>query len=241
MSPRKSRLMRGARLCAALVAVVALSACSEETRSELEDSLGDVEAPADGGGEGGSEQPGEGEDPAPSPGDDNGDQAPPPGPENGDQAPPPSEEDGDDSEDMSDGEWVLIVVLGVVAIVLIIAATHASASHSRRKEEERSALDSRVGEIAGHARWLHDQGSVEVLRLTDPQQLGLAWRGTRQHTIDLESSIAALSTQTGDERINQSLRHLGHSVAALRGALDTNVALRLDPAAARTAATLRIN
>ena len=146
----------------------------------------------------------------------------------GAREPPPAD---NQSDGMSTEEWIVLVVLAVAAAAVIVGATYASTRHAQRKGAAQSVLRDRLNNIVGTSRWLQDQGSVEVLRPSEPEQLHQAWNGIREHAIDLESEIAVLARQVGNSRLSRVLVDLGQSVAALRGALDANVSLRVDPAA----------
>jgi hypothetical protein len=186
--------------------VVLLGACSSETQDQIRDAVSTT-APSDGEAPPEETAPPETSPPETSP------------PE--ETAPP--EEDG---ESLSTEEWVLIGILAVVLFGLIIGATSASARHSEKKQAARSALNGRLGEIAGGSRWMVDQGSVEILRTTDPAQLRTSWDDLRRRAIDLEGQIATLVSSTGDGNLDESLRYLGQRVAGLRGSLDSLVSLR---------------
>ncbi len=81
------------------------------------------------------------------------------------------------------------------------------------------------------SRWLADQGSVDVQRATDVQQLELAWQSVRSRAVDLENRCQALAGSAGNPNLSDALRTLSVSVAGLRGALETSVQLREDPKA----------
>ncbi len=57
------------------------------------------------------------------------------------------------------------------------------------------------------------------------------WAAARTQLVDLESRVASLTPQLSEEGQRQSLNQLGMAVAGVRGALESNVGLRLDPEA----------
>jgi hypothetical protein len=187
----------------ALGLVVLLGACSSDTQDQIRDAASTIAPPE------GTAPP----ETAPP------ETAPP-------ETAPPETAPPDDGEGLTTEEWILIGILAVVVFALIIAATSASARHSEKKQAARSALNGRLGEIAGGSRWMVDQGSVEIMRTTDPTQLRTSWDDLRRRAIDLEGQIAALASSTGDGNLDESLRYLGQRVAGLRGSLDSLVSLR---------------
>jgi len=188
----------------ALGLVVLLGACSSDTQDQIRDAAGTIAPPE------GTAPP----ETAPP------ETAPP------ETAPPEEGTPTEDGEGLTTEEWVLIGILAVVVFALIIAGTSASARHSEKKQAARAGLNSRLGEIAGGSRWMVDQGSVEILRTTDPAQLRTSWDDLRRRAIDLEGQIATLVSSTGDGNLDESLRYLGQRVAGLRGSLDSLVSLR---------------
>jgi hypothetical protein len=188
----------------ALGLVVLLGACSSDTQDQIRDAASTATLPE------GTAPP----ETAPP------ETAPP------ETAPPAESTPPEDGEGLTTEEWILIGILAVVVFALIIAGTSASARHSANKQTARAGLNSRLGEIAGGSRWMVDQGSVEILRTTDPAQLRTSWNDLRRRAIDLEGQIATLVSSTGDGNLDESLRYLGQRVAGLRGSLDSLVSLR---------------
>ncbi len=134
---------------------------------------------------------------------------------------------GDGGSDLTNEDWILLGVVGVLAIGLIMGVTSVASRHSETKAAAKADLNSRLGEIVGSARWVHDQGSIEILRQTDTRQLASSWNGVRERIVDLEARISVLASETGDRRLEQALTRLGQTAAGLRGALESSVSLRL--------------
>ena len=112
---------------------------------------------------------------------------------------------------------------------MIVGVTSVAHNHSEKKAAALAEQNRSIGEIVGTARWIHDQGSVEVLRLTDPDQIERSWGDVRGRMIDLEADVATKRAATDDPDLAGSLGRLGESVAGLRGALSSYVSLRTGP------------
>ena len=133
-------------------------------------------------------------------------------------------------------EWVVLILLGVAALALVMGVVSLTTNHSDKKKAAQSSQNRRIGELVGLGRWILDQGSVDVLRATEAQQLQTAWQTMRARSIDLETRSASLAGATDDPNLYEMVQRLAQNVAALRGSLETNVSLRLDSnAAANTA------
>ncbi len=134
----------------------------------------------------------------------------------------------DTGSELTNEDWILLGVIGVLAIGVIMGVTSLASHHSENKRAATDSLNRRLGEIVGAARWLHDQGTIEILRLTDTRLLASSWNTVRDRIVDLEARISVLANETHDRRLEQALLRLGQTAAGLRGALETSVALRLD-------------
>jgi hypothetical protein len=145
---------------------------------------------------------------------------------------------GDGSGSESDGsslsteDWILLGILGVLGVAVIMGVTSLAHHHSEKTQAAKANLNSRLGEIVGSARWIHDQGSIDVLRVSDPRQLASTWDGVRERIIDLEANVSGLGSQVSDRGLQQALSRLGQTAAGLRGALGSSVSLRLGSDAA---------
>ena len=135
--------------------------------------------------------------------------------------------EGDDGSSLTTEDWILLGILGVLGIGVIMGVTSLAHHHSEKKQAAKAGLDSRLGEIVGSARWIHDQGSMDVLRVSDPRQLASTWDGVRARIIDLEANVSGLGSQVSNRSLQQSLSRLGQTAAGLRGALESLVSLRL--------------
>ena len=130
---------------------------------------------------------------------------------------------------MTTEEWILLGILAVAAVALIVGVTSAAHSHSEKKAAAQAEQNRTIGQIVGTSRWVHDQGSIEILRQSDPDQLNRSWDDVRGRMVDLEAQIATKRTATDDANLERALGTLGQSVAGLRGALSSYVSLRTSP------------
>jgi type IV secretory pathway VirB10-like protein len=208
-----------------------LSACSDDSKSQISEAVGSQDTGSGSETGDGSQPPAtdapETEPPATDP------PATDPPPET--EAPPATEPPATDSEEpstddgMSTEDWILLGILGLGALVLIVGVTSVAHNHSEKKAAALADQNRSIGEIVGSSRWIHDQGSLEVLRLTDPDQLSRSWDDVRGRMVDLEAAIATKRAATDDANLERSLGDLGQSVAGLRGALSSYVSLRTGP------------
>lgn len=198
-----------------------LSACSDEAKDQIGEAIEGVETGPGGDTAGGSAPPAT--DPPST-------EAPPatdpPATDPPATQPAPGGEQPATDDAMSTEDWILLGILGIAAFALIVAVTSAAHRHSEKKAAALAEQNRSIGEIVGAARWIHDQGSLEVLRLTDPGQLERAWNDVRGRMVDLEAEVATERASTDDAHLDRSLDQLGQSVAGLRGALNSSVSLR---------------
>jgi hypothetical protein len=139
-------------------------------------------------------------------------------------------ESGESDGGLSTEGWILAAILGVVILGGLISFASGSKRRSNSQAEVNSALNSRVGSVVGSSRWLHDQGSVEVLQTTDRDQLRSVWNNVRDRIVSLEADAAGtagMASRTSPE-INRDVGRVGRSLSELRSALESNVALRLN-------------
>jgi type II secretory pathway pseudopilin PulG len=134
-------------------------------------------------------------------------------------------------DEMTTEEWILLGILALAAIALIVGVTSAAHNHSEKKAAAQAEQNRTIGQIVGTSRWVHDQGSVEVLRQSDPGQLTRSWDDVRGRMVGLESEIATKRASTQNADLERALGTLGQSVAGLRGALSSYVSLRTDAGA----------
>jgi hypothetical protein len=207
------------RSCVLVVGSLALlGACSSDGTPPLEG--GGITLPADGVG-GGITLPADGAvgelEPEPEP-------APEP-----EQQPAQTPDEGESEGGLTGNQWFAIILIALAGFALIAGIVASASRRSDKQQVERSANRRSAGEIVGLSRWLADQGSIDVLRSTDVQQLELAWQTVRTRAVDLENRCQALANSAEHANLSDALRTLSISVASLRGALETSVQLRKDP------------
>lgn len=213
---------RISRSCAVVIgSLVLLGACSSDGTSPLEG--GGVTVPADGGGAEPAPEPEP--EPAPEP-----EPEPEPAPE---PAQPPAEtpDEGESDSGLTSEQWFAIILIALAGFTLIAGLVAYASRRSGKQQAEQSASRRSAGEIVGLSRWLADQGSIDVLRSTDVEQLELAWQTVRTRAVDLENRCQALANSAEHANLSEALRTLSINVAGLRGALETSVQLRKDPKA----------
>ena len=210
------------RSCAVVVgSLVLLGACSSDGTSPLE-GVG-VTVPADGGGAEPAPEPEP--EPAPEP-----EPEPEPAPEP-EQPPAETPDEGESDGGLTSEQWFAIILIALAGFALIAGLVAYASRRSGKQQAEQSASRRSAGEIVGLSRWLADQGSIDVLRSTDVQQLELAWQTVRTRAVDLENRCQALANSAEHANLSEALRTLSINVAGLRGALETSVQLRKDPKA----------
>ncbi len=145
--------------------------------------------------------------------------------------PSPEVTDEPDTEEaMQTQDW-LPIVLGLLALLVIVLLV--SSFLGRRRDARRAAHDrvrDAIGDLLGTGRWVLDQGSVEVQRITDPQQLQRSWQMVRERLVGLEERVAGLMVDVEGEPVANVLQNLAVSSEALRSVLDGTVSLRGDAA-----------
>jgi hypothetical protein len=218
-----------------------LSACSDEAKDQIGEAIEGVETGPGGDTAGGSAPPAtdppatdrppidrpETDRPETDPPSTDPPSTDPPGTEAPPASDPPAGGDQQPTTDdaMSTEDWILLGILGVAAFALIVGVTSAAHSHSEKKAAALAEQNRSIGEIVGTSRWIHDQGSLEVLRQTDPGALERSWDDLRGRMVDLEARIATKRSATDDGDLGRSLDRLGQAVAGLRGALTSYVSL----------------
>ncbi|MDY7102316.1 MAG: hypothetical protein S0880_14110 [Actinomycetota bacterium] len=133
-----------------------------------------------------------------------------------------AEQDGLDAED-----WILLalIAVGVVAIVALVA--NASARHGQRQARTETDRRTRLDSIVGNCRWIHDHASLELVGVTDVEQLASTWPQVRQRILGTEADISAMAAT--DARLAPQLTALGRAVSSLRSSLETYVGFRTKP------------
>ena len=140
---------------------------------------------------------------------------------------PATDSGGTSDEGLSTEDWILLGLLAVVVVAVIIGVTSAAARRSAAKAAAGSELRTRLSEIVGASRWIHDSGSVGILLATDPGQAQSAWIELRRRMVDLEGQISAMAAATTDTNLKTALGNLGRFVVELRVATETYVSAKV--------------
>lgn len=210
------------RLVAGLLALISVvTACTDDGRSRVDDALENISSaqPADDQRDAAPAEaaPEEAASEEPPPETTTAPPAEPPPADTAPTGPAPG------SEGLSTEDWFLLLTLGMAVVSIIVIALAVASRRSQATTEHRAALHSRLREVVGQSRWIHDAGSVEVLLATDPEQLTRVWNELRTRMVDLESRIATLAASTGEVSLDRDLRHLAQCVADLRNAEEAYV------------------
>jgi len=149
--------------------------------------------------------------------------APEPEPE---PEPEPGPEEGEETDDGDNTLWIVLLI--ALAGALLTAVLVAVAGRSRRQGAAAPTGSTPQSELIAGARWVHDQGTMQVLRTTDPDLLLQTWPTIASRMIELEARAEAIGSTTRSEPAAQAYRRVGLSIATLRAALDQDVGLRTD-------------
>ncbi len=136
---------------------------------------------------------------------------------------------GETTDGLSSEDWLLIAVLDLGAAAVLFLITSMASNRSRKKDAARSSLNHDLDRVIGGARWVHDQGSLDVLSSTSPEQLRTGWMLVRDRIVDLEGQTATVAAGASNSNLERSLSSLGRCLAGLRSALESSVSARLDP------------
>jgi hypothetical protein len=150
-----------------------------------------------------------------------------------------SETDGDGTDD---GWSVLVWILGAVVVVTVVAIIGgvivlivrsgreqrpvAPQELPRTRPHDRPV--SGIDDVAARARWV-SQHVDEVMDAPNARELQERWHDLRDHMIDLEGRIAAVSRTNGEGLIGEELRRLRHDVDALQHSVGAYVSLTVHP------------
>ena len=128
--------------------------------------------------------------------------------------------------------WLIITAIVTAAIAAFLVITSSAERRPDPAPPGPNRLQRQLQDVIDGAHWIHDSGSVELLRSTTPQQARARWSEIRRLMVRIESRIATIAVGTGDPVLDQSLRHLGHCMVELRGAGESYVSANLRAAGA---------
>ena len=148
-------------------------------------------------------------------------------------APPetaPPETEAEDDGGISTEAILIVLLLGIGAVLLFLLISRSSSSS--KTPVGPGQQPSRLTDLLSGSRWVHDRASMEILRTTDPVQLSRTWQANGPRIVELEGWAAALAMESTEPATATALQNLGRATAGLRSALESDVALRTDPAMA---------
>jgi hypothetical protein len=134
-----------------------------------------------------------------------------------------------DDEGLTGEEWALLIVIGVAVLAIVIGAASLASRRTRRRNQQRTTYQQRLDDITRGCRSIHDSAVLSILQTSNPVMLQSTFAAARNQLIDLEGRASTLAAELSDESARRSLHDLGLAVAGVRGALETNVGLRVDP------------
>ncbi len=144
-------------------------------------------------------------------------------------APPETAPQPEGEEDSGlNGRNLLLLALLVAGVLAILAVVRGMSS-SRKPASGPDPQSSRMADLLSGCRWVHDQGSMEILRTSDPAQLGRAWQVTGARIVELEGWAGSLAIESTEPARATALQDLGRAASGLRSALESDVSLRADP------------
>lgn len=150
----------------------------------------------------------------------------------GDQS-PPSDGSGGDSGDgdseRSTEEWLVLIILGVAALAAVLGLAGMISNRRKSVASAQSELQQHVSQAVTDSRWVHDSGTVEVMRQSDPDLLRSTWSGVRLRMGGIEEQVSRLEAGTDNRSLAKKIGALAQSLVALRGAIDAYVSVKADP------------
>lgn len=137
----------------------------------------------------------------------------------------PEDVESDDSDDDSDLLlWLAVIGLGIVAIACIAAIASSSSRRRRVRTVNHDVRNRQLAEVLSSSRWVHDQ-SITVMQIAEPVQLGSAWGQMRNQILDVERSVATMSSRPEMVGLALPMSELGSALAGVRGSLESYVTL----------------
>jgi hypothetical protein len=136
-----------------------------------------------------------------------------------------------DDEGLTSEEWALLIVLGLLVLAIVIGATALASRRSRGRAGTHETNQRRLDDITRGCRSIHDSAVISLLQASDPTLLQSTWAAARTQLVDLQTRVASLTAELSEAGQRQSLNELGSAVGGVRGALESNVGLRLEPEA----------
>ena len=140
------------------------------------------------------------------------------------EEPAPEDTEG---EPLTTEEWVVVILLGILALAAV-AGIAALLSRRPKGQTDVASRQMRLDDITRSCRSAHDSSVLSILQTSDPAALRNGWTAAQHQLVDLETRISYLAAELSDATSARTLQELGTAVTAVRGALESNVGLRLD-------------
>ena len=141
------------------------------------------------------------------------------------EQPAPEQPAPDDG--LTSGQWVFIVLGGLLLIAAIAAIAAQLSRRPRGGPGTATPEQMRLDGVLRRARQFDDSTVFTVLQPNDPAGLQSVWSVGQRELIELESQVGGLVAVVDDAAALQVLHALADALSGLRGALDANVRLRL--------------
>jgi hypothetical protein len=141
------------------------------------------------------------------------------------EQPAPEQPAPDDG--LTSGQWVFIVLGGLLLIAAVAAIAAQLSRRPRGGPGTATPEQMRLDGVLRRARQFHDSTVFTVLQPNDPAGLQSVWSVGQRELIELESQVGGLVAVVDDAAALQVLHALADALSGLRGALDANVRLRL--------------
>jgi hypothetical protein len=137
----------------------------------------------------------------------------------------PAPEDPSD-DGLTSQQWTFII-LGALLVIAVIAGVAAMMSRRSKGSGVASSQQARLDGIMRNARAIHDSTVLTVLQPNEPAGLQRVWSVAQRQLIDLEVEVKSLTAEVADAAALPVLQQLDVAVTGVRGALESNVSLRL--------------
>jgi hypothetical protein len=128
-------------------------------------------------------------------------------------------------------EWVLVILLGLLALAAVAGIVALFSRRSKGQSVDTSSKQRLLDDITRTCRSVHDTSVLSLLQATDSVTLLSGWGAAQRQLVDLEGRISSLAVGLTDPANLRSVQELGAAVTGVRGALESNVGLRMEAGA----------
>jgi hypothetical protein len=133
-----------------------------------------------------------------------------------------------ESESLTTEEWVLVILLGLMALAAVAGIAALFSRRSTGQSVDTSSKQILLDDITRTCRSVHDTSVLSLLQATDSVTLQSGWSAAQRQLVDLEGRISYLAVDIADPTNLRSIQELGSAVTGVRGALESNVGLRME-------------